>query len=208
MSSYIMHICISDIVKRKLHLTDKFVFGAILPDLLKSMKQDRNGTHYVEEAVADSMTRKLPNIPKALEELEIEDKEIKCGYIAHLIEDYIWFNDFTPMYVEVEQDGRIKYLKDGTIHSIKEFNQDMYIDYSNSNNYAVEKCGANIENMLESLMNISDGKIDMSPLIQNSSYPKDANISNNKFMTKESIDRYIEIATEEVEKIVLKLMGE
>ena len=34
------------------------------------------------------------------------------------------------------------------------------------------------------------------------------NIKNNTFMTKESIDSYIEIATKEVERIISKLINE
>jgi len=209
MSSYVMHICVSDIVKRKLNLTDKFVFGAILPDLLKNQGEDRDPTHYIETVVVDGDIRKLPNIQKAIDELVLMDDEIKLGYIAHLVEDLIWFNDFIPTYAKkTEQDGKVIYLKDGTVHDNEEFNQEIYLDYTNSNEYVAKKCDVNIDDMIENLLGIACGQIAMKPLIQNSICPKGLNYRNNKFMTKESIDKYIEVCTKEVEKIILSLMGE
>ena len=44
--------------------------------------------------------------------------------------------------------------------------------------------------------------------MQNSVFLENADISNNTFMTEESINSYIKQCTEEVEKMVLELMGE
>jgi hypothetical protein len=203
-----MHICVSDIVKRKLNLTDKFVFGGILPDLLKSMTKNRDATHYIEKVMVDDEVRKLPNIQKAIDELELDDGEIKLGYIAHLIEDLIWFNNYIPTYAKIEDVGNVKYLIDGTIHKECEFDQEIYSDYSNSNEYVVKKCNVDIEQTINNLLNIAGNKIDMQPLLENSVYPTNVDIKNNKFMMKQDIDKYIEECTNEVEKVVLKLMGE
>ena len=111
MSSYIMHICTSDIVKRKLNLTDKFVYGSALPDILKEISQDRNGTHYIQKVIVNGEKRNLPNIQNAINSLQIEDKEIKMGYIAHLLEDLIWFNEFIPRYAKDLGNTRIQFFR-------------------------------------------------------------------------------------------------
>lgn len=96
MSSYIMHMCVSDIVKRKLNLTDKLIYVSILPDVLKTINKDRAGTHYLEKVVIDGDIRNLPVIQRAIDSLDIQDTEIRMGYIAHLVEDLIWFNKYVP----------------------------------------------------------------------------------------------------------------
>lgn len=208
MSSYIMHIGISDVVKKRLGLTDKFVFGGILPDLLKSVKQDRDSTHYIETIIVDGERRSLPNIQKAIRELDFEDNEIKLGYIAHLVEDWIWFNNYIPTYASVENDGWVKYLNDGTMHKASEFSKDIYTDYTNSNKYVVEKCDVDIQTTINNMVEISNNNIDMQPLLQNSVFPENIDVNNNKLITKESIDEYIEVCAREVEKITRDLIGE
>ena len=86
MSSYIMHMGVSEIVKKKLKLTDKFILGSILPDNLKSITGDRDGTHYIEKIIIAGEERKLPNIKDALNKLDIQDKEIKSFLVYGIIE--------------------------------------------------------------------------------------------------------------------------
>ena len=125
MSSYIMHMCISDIVKRKLNLTYKFVYGSILPDVIKSITGDRDITHFIKHVIVDGDRRSLPDLQKAINDLKIEDNEIRIGYIAHLLEDLIWFNDFIPAYAKDFGDNTIQYLKDNSIHTQDEYRDDI-----------------------------------------------------------------------------------
>lgn len=208
MSSYIMHICVSDIVKRKLKLTDKFVYGSILPDNIKGITGDRDGTHYIEHVIVDGDRRSLPNIQRAINELDIQDKEIRLGYIAHLVEDLIWFNDFIPTYAIDLGENKIQYLKDNSIHSTDEYRDSMYADYSRSSDYVVNKSGVDIARLLNSIENIADNEQHKKIILENTQYRTNSNLAENKFMTKESIDKYIEVCTKEVEKVVLELMGE
>ncbi len=208
MSSYIMHICISDIIKRKLNLTDKFVYGSILPDNIKSVTGDRDKTHYIKKVIIDGEKRNLPDIQKAIEEVQIEDKEIRLGYIAHLVEDLIWFNEFIPTYATVWENNKIQYLKDNSVHTNDEYRDTMYLDYSNSSSYVVDKCGVDIQSLLSSIINIAESEQHKKLIIDNTDYPMNVDLTVNTFMTKESIDKYIEVCTKEVEKIITSLMGE
>lgn len=208
MSSYIMHICVSDIVKRKLKLTDKFVYGSILPDNIKSITGDRAGTHYIDRVIVDGDRRSLPNIQRAINDVDIQDKEIRIGYIAHLVEDFIWFNQFISTYARDLGENKIQYLKDNSIHSTDEYRDVMYADYSRSSDYVVNKCEVNITKLLASIENIAENEHHKKLILDNTLYKVNSNIGENKFMTKESIDKYIEVCTKEVEKVVLELMGE
>ena len=208
MSSYIMHICVSDMVKRKLNLTDKFVYGSILPDNIKKITGNRDKTHYINNVLVGKYRRSLPNIQQAIEELDIEDKEMRLGYIAHLVEDLIWFKYFIPTYAIDLGKNKIQYVKDNSIHMDDEYTSTMYSDYSNSSSYVVNKCGVDIQNLLSSITNLAENDQHKRLILENTGYPKDTDITNNTFMTKESIDKYIEVCTKEVEKVVLELMGE
>lgn len=208
MSSYMMHLAISNNVKKKLHLTDNFLYGSILPDILKEEGQERKLNHYLKEETINGSIRRLPDISKAIGDIDkFENKEIALGYIAHLIEDYIWFSVYIPSYVEEKEDKCI-YLKDNSVHSIQEFRKDIYSDYASSNKYISDLMKENTEelkNRLEKVANIKERKEKVKECI---SVNKSNNIQNNIFMTKESIDSYIEIATKEVEKVISRIIKE
>lgn len=203
-----MHICISDIVKRKLNLTDKFVYGSVLPDNIKSITRNRDKTHYINHVTVGKDRRSLPNIQQAIEELDIEDKEVRLGYIAHLVEDLIWFNDFIPSYAIDLGENKIQYIKDNSIHCSDEYRDAMYLDYINSSDYIVNKCGVDIQSLLSCIANIAESEQHKKLILDNTAYPIGTDITNNTFMTKESIDKYIEVCTKEVENIITSLMGE
>lgn len=208
MSSYIMHMCVSDIVKRKLNLTDKFIYGSILPDILKMATGDRIGTHYLAKVKIDDYDRNLPVIDKAIHELEIEDKEIRLGYIAHLVEDLIWFNDFIPTFVKKVADGKYQYVKTGVIRESKRFTEDMYSDYANCGAYVIESTNTDIETIKKNITQyITEDKC-LAFMLDNTKYSKSSDIENNHFMTKECIDKYIKRATKAVENIIKELIGE
>ena len=46
MSSLIMHVCISNIIRQKYDYGYDFLFGSIMPDILKEAGEDKNKVHY------------------------------------------------------------------------------------------------------------------------------------------------------------------
>ena len=137
-------MCVSDIVKRKLNLTDKFICGSILPDVLKTINKDRAGTHYLEKVVIDGDIRNLPVIQRAIDSRDIQDTEIRMGYIAHLVEDLIWFNKYVPSYAKKISEDEMRYIVDENVHTLQEFRENMYMDYSNSSEYITKKCNVDM----------------------------------------------------------------
>ena len=203
-----MHMCISDIVKKKLNLTDKFVYGSVLPDIIKNITKDRNGTHYIKKVVISGEERSLPDVNEAIYDLDIEDREIKLGYIAHLIEDFIWFNDYIPTYAKKLNDGKLLYLKDNSVHESEDFSKDMYSDYTNNSAYVIDKCDVDIEKLKNSLKDIIKDDEHIKCIEDNTYYTSVEDIDKNIFMTKESIDKYIDEASDKVYKIIKEMLGE
>lgn len=208
MSSYIMHICVSDIVKRKLNLTDKFVYGSILPDIIKMATGDRKGTHFLTRIKVDGEYRSLPVIDKAIKELDIEDFEIKLGYIAHLVEDLIWFNDFVPNFAKKLEPGKLMYLKTGNINSERQFSKDMYSDYTNCGAYVIKTTNTDMEALIEGVKKYILEEEHLKFVLDNTSYADVSDIKNNYFMDEECIDKYIALTVNAVENVVKELMGE
>lgn len=205
MSSYMMHLCVSNNVKKKLNLTDDFLYGSLLPDILKEEGQDRNINHYIKKVLVNGEIKKLPDVSKAIMDInKFKNKQIGLGYIAHLIEDYIWFSIYIPSYAE-EKEGRYIYIKDNSIHSLEEFNKDIYSDYINSNEYILSFMKENIKDLKTRLIKIADTPKRKANIEKWLNIPHANGINNNIFMTKESINSYIETATREVEKVILKL---
>lgn len=210
MSSYMMHLCISNKVKEKLNLTNEFLYGSILPDVVKQAGEPRNINHYIERVKIGDKERDLPNIKKAIEEIVVgENKEQELGFIAHLIEDYIWFREYIPSYAEKTQDGNILYIKDNSIHTSDEFKEDIYSDYTNSNYYVQSIIGMDkIKQLKQELLNIANPDEYKRIVEEGIRFTQKSDLMNNIFMTKESIDTYIYQATNEVEKVISKLLGD
>ena len=61
MASMIIHICISNMVKEELNLSDKFLAGSIMPDLKKMAGFDRGITHYLKYVVENGNVMHLPD---------------------------------------------------------------------------------------------------------------------------------------------------
>ena len=208
MSSYIMHMCVSQKVKEKLGLTDKFIYGSVLPDIIKSVTGDRDGTHYIEIVHIDGEIRCLPKINTAINELNIKDKEIRLGYIAHLIEDYIWFNEYIPSYAKKINEEQVRYLFDDSVHTNEEFRDVMYSDYSNCNKYIANKYNVDFNQLLGKILEQIVDKKEKQIVLECTKCLENQDITKNMFMTKESIDSYINRCTEIVEKEIKKILEE
>lgn len=210
MSSYMMHLCVSNKVKEKLNLTDEFLYGAILPDIVKQAGEPRIKNHFIQTVVKEGKVRELPDIQKAIDEIVVgKNKERELGFIAHLIEDYIWFSAYIPAYAEKYDNGQVIYIKDNSVHTADEFRDDMYSDYTNTNKYVISIIGKEkIEKIKEKLIDIASLEEYKKIVNEGIRLAGEANLNEIVFMTKESIDSYIYQTTNEVERVISKLLGE
>ena len=129
MASVLTHICISNIVKEELGLSDKFMAGSIMPDLKKMAGFDRAITHYLKYVVHDGNVMHLPDLDKFIEENTFKLLEFKTlGHYAHLIEDKIWFEKFIGKYIKWHDEnlGLVTNLKTGEVYDFDTFSKQIY----------------------------------------------------------------------------------
>lgn len=208
MGSFLMHIGISEIVRKRLNLSTKFIYGSIMPDLIKMETGDRIGTHFLKTIVTDKGRQKLPVVDDAVNLLKGKmDNEIRLGYIAHLIEDLLWYEKYIPKLALHIENDRIVYLKDNSIHLIEEFSQDVYEDYIKINSYIIDKYCKEYDKLKEKLK-LQMSKYEIEFLETNDKTVELEQLNGLTVISKENIDEYFEIAIEKVERIVKELMGE
>lgn len=203
MSSYIMHICISDIIRKKYNLSKKYLYGCILPDLQKELGADRAKTHFTKRIEIDSTVRDLPQIEKAIKELKEKlEFEVYLGYISHLIEDYIWFNKYIPLYTKKINDEKVIYLKDNSSHNLDEYRLAIYADYAYFGKYVVDKCNTHIEDVINEINSICT-KEEKELVIKNTKL--NFNIEYKPILLyKESVDNYIAECIEKIDLFIIK----
>lgn len=100
MSSIISHIYISNILKEKYNLNNEFLYGAMLPDVLTVAVnfKTKNTTHYLQHGTLNGNEGDYPDIEKFINEnkLSLPKNLMLQGYLAHLIEDMIWYSISIP----------------------------------------------------------------------------------------------------------------
>ena len=206
MGSYVMHLCISNIVKKKLNLGNGFLYGSILPDIIKKKKSgSRQSSHFLVERYLNGSKMCLPDIKEAVERIKFEDNEIKLGYIAHLIEDYIWFSEYIPSYAKKIDNERVYIFAYNKEVEEKEFGKQIYNDYYNSSGYIINKYNLDIEEIKEYLKNNID-KEEYEIAIKDLNYGGD--IKNCRCILPDSLDSYINKCIEEVTNSLKNLLKE
>jgi hypothetical protein len=202
-----MHIYISQCVQKDLNLSDKFLAGSILPDMIKLKTLDREATHYIKSIRGTN--KRLPDLKKFLKENRDKlDDEIMLGYYAHLIEDKIWFDIYIDSFAKCIDKENILYTKDNTLHSQQEFRRDMYADYVNVDRYIIEKNNMNID---EIRMDIKRqlGKYKLDNIIdENVVFPRSSGNERIRFISQSCLCDYLNQAINEVKKEIKKIIGE
>lgn len=202
MSSFKMHVAISEKVRRKLNYSNLFILGSVLPDIFKSIikeETERTSSHFEVNKVID-----LEKYISAQDDLT---NELILGYYAHLIEDKIWMESYINK----------KYIK------LKEYSDEkLYNDYAFIDNIMYKKLNFNTQGirkiLLESIdatdvkaINLMNCKSE--ELINNKSvkekikevwkdYKSD---NNNYFFTMNDAEEYYELASRKVKEYIEKI---
>lgn len=210
MASIIAHICISNMVKEELRLSDKFLVGSVIPDLKKIEGIDENITHYLKYQISDDgNVMHLPNLEKFIEANTFKLLDFKTlGYYSHLIEDKIWFEQFIGKYIKWHDEnlGLVTNIKTGKVYDYEIFKNEIHSDYLNTNNIILSKYNLNLENMIKEIKdNLKDD-------VLSSALDKDIYINTQKpntskryFLTDDDLKEYISTAEKEVIKRINEL---
>lgn len=211
MGSLIMHLCVANKLKEKYKFSDKFVIGELMPDLLKLAGKDKNTTHYIEPVIEESGVKNLPNVLRYEQDNRdnINDEKI-LGYVAHLVQDKVWFDKYIGKYAKTDANdiSKVEYLEYNVIKSYKEFSEDIANDYKNINKYLVDKYNIEVDSIKKTLKGISPDnefkkKIDQSFILSNDK----ENVSKNTFITKEDAETFINEAVKKSVIEIDKLLG-
>ena len=192
MSSIISHIYISNILKEKYNLNNEFLYGAMLPDVLTVAVnfKTKNTTHYLQHGILNENEGDYPDIEKFINEnkLSLPKNLMLQGYLAHLIEDMIWYSISIPNMAIKRDDKIVLYTKDNSIHSEEEFSKDIYSDYPIIDRYLLKNSNINISELQNDFLEISD-------------------LRNNKLnlVTEDILKYYIEISLEKVSLVLDKI---
>lgn len=99
-----------------------------------------------------------PDIEKFIDEnkLSLPKNLMLQGYLAHLIEDMIWYSISIPN-MAIKRDAQtVLYTKDNSIHSEEEFSKDIYSDYPIIDRYLLKNSNININELQNEFLEISD----------------------------------------------------
>lgn len=208
MSSIISHVYISNILKEKYNLSDEFLYGAILPDILhKAIKaQTREMTHYLRHGILYGAEGNYPDVERfIIENTEILPKsQMMQGYLAHLIEDMLWFSIYIPK-MTIEKDKKtIIYKKDNSVHTDDEFRNDIYSDYTIIDRYLLKKTNLNIDELQKEFLAISDD-INLKNTIKDNFKLFDLRNENLILISFDILEEYIKASLEKVSIVLDKL---
>ena len=138
MASLMMHLAISNKLKEIYNYSDDFLVGAIAPDLLKKV-YTRDVTHYIKQIQLEGEIRRYPDIDKFLNENKEKNDEYFFGYLAHLVQDKIWFNEYMPKVIKRLTREKCMYIKNNVIVSEREATLDLYNEYAIAGEYIAKK---------------------------------------------------------------------
>lgn len=208
MSSIISHVYISNILKEKYKLGDEFLYGAILPDILHKAipAQRREMTHYLRHGILYGSEGNYPDIERfIIENTEILPKsQMMQGYLAHLIEDMLWFSIYIPR-MTIEKDKKtIIYKKDNSVHTDDEFRNDIYSDYTIIDRYLLKKTNLDIEKLQKEFLEISDD-INLKNTIKDNFKLFDLRNENLILISFDMLEEYINASLEKVSIVLDKI---
>lgn len=164
MSSLIMHVCISNIIRQKYDYGYDFLFGSIMPDILKEAGEDKNKIHY-----RTNHDYSLYEIDKFVKEKLVKDRsEYNLGYLSHLIQDKFLTKYTNAKIKETNIDNQeyITYLFDNnSLHKKQEFLDLIHNDYAILDEYLMKKYEINLDYLTKRILRVNkDVKYD--PIIE------------------------------------------
>ena len=196
MSSLKMHIAISKKIKEEFNLSNIFLLGAILPDIIKLIIGNRKATHFEKQGIID--------LDEFISKQKNLENELVLGYYAHLIEDKIWYELYMrEKYFKLPEYSDNKLYNDYSfVDNI--FYKDRYIDMDTRNigeilYEAIEKININdiclMDSGIEYIINNDNIKSKLSEIWKD--YSSDG---NNYFYTMHDATEYYDLCLEKVKE--------
>jgi hypothetical protein len=149
-----MHICISNILKKKYDYSYDFLYGSIMPDILKKAGGDKNKVHY-----RTNNDYSLYEIDRFVKDIVLkEENEYNLGYLAHLIQDKLlakYVNEKIKESKIDNQDYIIYKFDNGSLHKKQEFLDLIHNEYAFIDNYLINKYELNIDYLTKRILRVN-----------------------------------------------------
>ena len=209
MGSIMMHLCISELYRKKHNLSDKFMIGSILPDIYKKTIMTKDEAHYIKDIIMNNEIARLPDLDEFIKKNKEKNKdEVTIGYFAHLIEDYIWFKDIIIEYVKesgVNEEGirQYRYKRENyeIVHDGKHFTENIYADYSYLDGYLIKAIPVDIDKIKNNIKAYLNNDEKMNQVIDELIFVhKPIENRENYFVNEEIVNQYIDVTLELLEK--------
>lgn len=163
-------------------------------------------THYLRHGILYGSEGDYPDIERfIIENTEILPKsQMMQGYLAHLIEDMLWFSIYIPR-MTIEKDKKtIIYKKDNSVHTDDEFRNDIYSDYTIMDRYLLKKTDLNIEKLQKEFLAISDD-INLKSTIKENFKLFDLRNEHLILISLDMLEEYISASLEKVSLVLDKI---
>ena len=200
MSSLIMHVYISNIIRKKYDFSYEFLYGSIMPDILKKSGEDKNKVHY-----RTNNDYSLYEIDKFIKEKLTDNKsEYNLGYLAHLIQDKL-FSQYMDKKIKdsiVNNQEYITYIFDNnSLHKKDEFLNLIYNEYAIIDDYLIKKYDVNLEYLTKRILRINQNE-KFVPIIKKELEVHVINNKELKMINIVDIEQYIHECVREFEKYI------
>lgn len=154
MSSFIMHIGISNLIKQKYDYGYEFLYGSISPDILSKAGENKDKVHY--RTNGDYSLYEIDKFIK--EKWQKEKSEYHLGYLAHLIQDKLLTSYINAKIKETYIDNQlyITYLFDhDSLHKKQEFLDLIHKEYAILDDYFIKKYDLNLDYLTKRITRIN-----------------------------------------------------
>jgi hypothetical protein len=185
----------SNYIKEEFGLSEKFLTGAVLPDILKISYTTRNESHYIKEVNERGRYFNLPDIERyVIENQDLYYNDLKLGYFAHLIQDRIWFKYFIPKFSDYDPTKQIIKYRNGAVRGYKEYLKDVYSDYSILDRYIIEEIGFKYDKNFKNIIskNMPDEKL--KELFEENSFLRKIETDKLILISKDDFESYLHVA--------------
>ena len=208
MSSIISHVYIGKILKDKYNLGNEFLYGSILPDMLaKSTETEtRELTHHLRHGILYGNEGDFPDIEKFISDNNkiLPNSQMMQGYLAHLIEDMLWFSVYMPKIVLKYDKDTYILKKDSSFVKKIDFWNDLYSDYSVLDTRLIKKLNINFDELKEEFLRITDDA-NLKKAISNNFNKCEIKDKKLKLISEEDFEKYISNSLEKVSLVLDKI---
>lgn len=211
MGSLIMHLAVSNEIKRIYNFSDRFLFGSIMPDIKKRILNNRSISHYSEKIyLQNNSFKNLPNLEiymKEHKEKLVKKDEYTLGYFAHLIQDRIWFDKYISRFVDF-QDDTLEFVymhSEGRIVDFDYWKNIIYNDYAKMEKYILDKVNLEKNDIVKRML-LQTNDCQVKETIKSELIDWKIHYDIKKeLLTQNQLDEYFEECIYEIRKMYSKL---